>query len=503
MKKTIILKRIFHRDQWRYSIIFDYDRHLTALVKTIKGVKWSQSNKCWYANADEATLRSVFAVFREFADIDISDVSSGEKGIVSGTTDVSCFDKNAEVISSLPVRDKNILNQKVNPPVNKDKKISMYAPVVFTISEPDGRLVIKFTGRYDQEWIRELHTFGRPWFDKVTREWFLRWSQLAVDSLSDYFSSRGVEVIVKKKEIPVVIAGIRIEQGKEVRERTIGKLALEGIDIVRKYLEEKRYSNRTIGSYVACLELFFKYFNNNDPGEISEDDISEFIGDHVLKLGYSASYQNIIISAIKMFYNLNGKRIVNTDALKRPRRSRALPKVFSKEEIMEIFSATKNNKHKLILWLIYSCGLRRSEVINIKLTDLDRERGILNIREAKGNTNRMVPIPQKVWEKIGKYINSYKPVTYLFEGQTGGKYSAESVYAVFKRSLKFAGIKKDVGVHSLRHSYATHLHEGGLDIRYIQELLGHKSSRTTEIYTHVSRRNLFAIRSPIEDMELD
>jgi integrase/recombinase XerD len=155
-----------------------------------------------------------------------------------------------------------------------------------------------------------------------------------------------------------------------------------------------------------------------------------------------------------------------------------------------------------MLWLIYSCGLRRSEVTNIKLSDLDIERGILNIREGKGNVDRMVPIPEKVWEKIAAFRKTYNPATWLFEGQSGGRYSVESVYSVFKQSLKRAGINKDVGVHSLRHSYATHLHESGLDIRYIQELLGHKSTRTTEIYTHVSRRNLFAIRSPIEDMDI-
>ncbi|MEI6047799.1 MAG: tyrosine-type recombinase/integrase [Bacteroidota bacterium] len=503
MKKKIILKRIFHRDEWRYALFFDYDKNLDALVKSITGIKWSQSNRCWYAHDDEETLKKILAVFRESADIDISAIATGEKGKLSALTTVLQSKKKTEPTTTIPAPDEKALDEKAYLTVNKEKKISMYSPVLFTISETDGRLVIKFTGRSDPEWIGELKTYGRPWFDKVTREWFLRWSQLAVDSLSDYFSSRGVEVIVKKKEIPVVIAEIRNERGNEVRERSIGKAAAEGIDIVRKYLEEKRYSKRTIGSYLAGLELFFKYFNTSDPCQITDNDISEFIEDHILKLGYSASYQNIIISAIKMFYNLNDNRRVNTDSLKRPRRSRALPKVFSKEEIMEIFSATKNNKHKLILWLIYSCGLRRSEVINIKLTDLDKERGILNIREAKGNTNRMVPIPQKIWEKIGTYIKSYKPDIYLFEGQTGGKYSAESVYAVFKHSLKLAGIKKDVGVHSLRHSYATHLHEGGLDIRYIQELLGHKSSRTTEIYTHVSWRNLFAIRSPIEDMDLD
>ena len=269
-----------------------------------------------------------------------------------------------------------------------------------------------------------------------------------------------------------------------------------------RYLEEKRYSKRTCDSYLAHLVLFFKYFHDKDPLDIKEEEVSGFIDDHIIGLGYSASYQNIMISAIKIHFSLCGLRSFNTDSVERPRRSRALPKVFSKEEVMKIFSATRNNKHKMILWMIYSCGLRRSEVTNIKLTDLDAERGILHIREGKGNVDRMVPVSPKVWEKISIYIKGYNPITYLFEGQTGGKYSVESVYSVFKQSLRRAGIHKDVGVHCLRHSYATHLHESGLDIRYIQELLGHKSSRTTEIYTHVSRRNLLAIRSPIEDMDI-
>ena len=136
------------------------------------------------------------------------------------------------------------------------------------------------------------------------------------------------------------------------------------------------------------------------------------------------------------------------------------------------------------------------------MTDLDRDRSVLHIKEGKGRVDRIVPVSKKVWEKMDEYIDGFHPVKYLFEGQSGGRYSVESVYRVFKQALGRAGIKKDVGVHSLRHSYATHLHESGLDIRYIQELLGHKSSRTTEIYTHVSRRNLVVIRSPIEDMDV-
>ena len=116
--------------------------------------------------------------------------------------------------------------------------------------------------------------------------------------------------------------------------------------------------------------------------------------------------------------------------------------------------------------------------------------------------DRIVPVSPKVWVKVDEYIRSYGPLVYLFEGQGGDRYSVESVYNVFKQALRKAGIRKEVGVHSLRHSFATHLHESGLDIRYIQELLGHKSTRTTEIYTHVSRRNLVQVRSPIEDLDI-
>jgi integrase/recombinase XerD len=505
MKKKIILKRIFHRNEWRYAIIFDYDKKLDALVRSIRKVTWSQTNMCWYAGADEASLKQILNVFRESADIDISSISSGEKEKNILLSPVVKIDKEAEAdppaSDSIP-KEKSVENI-VNRPIIKVKKLSRFAPVLFTINETDGRLVIKFTGRYDEEWIRELNGFGRPFYDANRKEWLLPWSQLAVDSLSDYFSSRDVEVIVKKREVTGVLKELRDEQSREVRGRIPGESAMEAINLVRRYLEEKRYSKRTAMSYLSQLELFFKYYNDKDPFDIDEEDVSAFIDNHILGLGYSASYQNIMISAIKMYYSLCEERRMNLGSFERPRRSRALPKVFSKEEVMKIFSVTRNNKHKLILWLTYSCGLRRSEVINIKLTDLDTDRGVLHIREGKGNIDRMVPISKKVWDKINVYIKGYEPVTYLFEGQTGGKYSVESVYSVFKQSLKRAGIQKDVGIHCLRHSYATHLHESGLDIRYIQELLGHKSTRTTEIYTHVSRRNLFAIRSPIEDMEID
>ena len=348
-----------------------------------------------------------------------------------------------------------------------------------------------------------MDTYGKCYFDKRRKEFLLPWSEMTGHSLSDYFSSRGVGVKIIKPVVSESLKSARRELGDEIRGRVLGEKAIEHLDRMRRHLDEVRYSNRTNETYLALLEFFFKYFNGKDPLTITREEVSEFVYDFIITRGYSASYQNQMISAIKTFYKISGGGDLGSMLFERPRGSRVLPKVFSKDEVKKILNSTRNIKHKLLLWMIYSCGLRRSEITNILLNDLDRDRGVLHIREGKGRVDRIVPVSGKVWEKLDEYLAGFSPGKYLFEGQSGGRYSSESVYRVFKQALRRAGIRKDVGVHSLRHSYATHLHEGGLDIRYIQELLGHKSTRTTEIYTHVSRRNLTAIRSPIEDLDVN
>jgi site-specific recombinase XerD len=506
MKRIITIKRLFHHNEWRYGIYFDFDRNLSGIAKSITGSIWSQTNKCWHVPAEESVLKKILKAYRDVADIDISSIALPSAIKKSNET------THDELPEDFP---DNSCSQVFVPPPSSGEvgKVAViarkadgsgrYDPVSFSINEPDGRLIIRFLGRYDQEWVSELRSYRQVKYDNIRREWSLRWSQLTVDSLSDYFASKGINVIVKKPEPSKIIREIREDTGSGVRGRVLREEAEKGIEDVRRYLSERRYSVHTLNSYISHLEFFFKYFDQKDPGEISDKDIEGFMHDFIIANNYSASYQNQVISAVKIFYGHRGGRDINSSVFERPRRSRSLPKVFSKEEIMQIFNATKNGKHKLILWMVYSCGLRRSEVINIRLPDLDTARGTLHIREGKGNVDRMVPISPKIWEKIRSYIKSYKPSEYLFEGQSGGKYSVESVYNVFKKSLRNSGIKKDVGIHSLRHSYATHLHEGGLDIRFIQELLGHKSTRTTEIYTHVSRRDLLSIRSPIDDMEIE
>jgi integrase/recombinase XerD len=506
MKKTIILKRLFHRGKWRILIAFAYDDELSALVRQIENVRYSNTHKSWYADDNETILKQVFAVFRDKAEINISAITTSNEQKVPELPVVNIKSESPqEKDIKKPLKLDYYESPDILPDHRNVKKLvnrQRYSPVEFRINEHDGSLAIRFTGHYDAEWIDEIRSFGRFYFDKTTKEFLLPWSLMTVDSMSDYFTSRDVEVIVIRSAPTEALKIARRESGDEIRGRELGKKALEGLERMRRYLDEVRYSERTNESYLALLEFFFKYYNEKVPLDISMEEISEFIHDFIVKNGYSKSYQNQTISSIKTFYRISGRSHSDLEVFERPRRSRALPKVLSKEEVQRVLNATRNTKHKLLLWMIYSCGLRRSEITNIRLIDLDRDRSVLHIKEGKGRVDRIVPVSKKVWEKMDEYLGGYRPRKYLFEGQSGGRYSAESVYRVFKQALQSAGIKKDVGVHSLRHSYATHLHEGGLDIRYIQELLGHRSTRTTEIYTHVSRRNLVIIRSPIEDMDV-
>lgn len=485
--------------------MFDFDRQTDTLVRTIKGIIFSKTHSCWYVDDNEDSLKLILRTFKDFADVDISALTEGKR-----SSDIFQSEKNVSneyETASASGKDGIDRNEwfDIIPQESKIVKVvdrQRYDPVEFRINESDGRLAIRFTGFYNKEWVDEIKTFGKSYFDKGRKEFLLPWSGLVVDSLSDYFLSCGVEVKVIRSEVSAEEKLLRRGVVDEIRSRELGDKARAGLELMNLHLDELRYSGSTTESYLSHLELFFKYFNLKEPDQISNKEVSHFINNFIINNGYSGSYQNIMISAIKCYYSITGNGNVSFQVLERPKRSRALPKVFSKDEVRRILNATRNNKHKLLLWMIYSCGLRRSEVTNIMLTDLDRDRGILHIREGKGRVDRVVPVSEKVWEKIDEYVDGFGPLKYLFEGQGGGRYSVESVYRVFKQALWKAGIRKDVGVHSLRHSYATHLHESGLDIRYIQELLGHRSTRTTEIYTHVSRRNLVAIRSPIEDLDV-
>lgn len=276
---------------------------------------------------------------------------------------------------------------------------------------------------------------------------------------------------------------------------------IEEIEKFKKHLISKRYSDNTIKTYTEALRSFFIFFNQKEAKLINNDDIILYNNDYINKNKLSTSYQNQIVNAIKLYYSTIKEKSIEIEKIHRPRREKILPNVLSKAEVKKILEAHSNLKHKTMLSLIYSCGLRRSELLNLKLSDIDSHRNIVIIRQSKGKKDRIAPLSSKILALLREYYVVFKPKAWLFEGRfENEKYDERSLSNVLKQALDKTKITKPVSLHWLRHSYATHLLESGTDLRYIQELLGHSSSKTTEIYTHVSIKNLQQIKSPFDDL---
>ena len=269
---------------------------------------------------------------------------------------------------------------------------------------------------------------------------------------------------------------------------------------VRK-LELRRYSPNTIKNYIPAFRDFMNYFDK-PIDEISTEEIKNYLLYRIQKHKISGSYQNIIINAVKFYYEqvMEGER--TTYYIERPNKEFTLPKVLSEEEVQAILNNVENLKHKSMLMLTYSGGLRIGELINLQLTDIQSQRNTILIRGGKGKKDRLSILSPKLLPLLRAYYKTYKPVKWLFEGINGEQYSSRSAQQVLKQAVRRAGIKKKITMHTLRHSFATHLLENGTDLRYIQILLGHGSSKTTEIYTHVSTKSLQKIKSPLDNLNI-
>jgi integrase/recombinase XerD len=268
-----------------------------------------------------------------------------------------------------------------------------------------------------------------------------------------------------------------------------------------QWLYSKRYSASTIKTYSEALKSFLLFYNDISIEAITNEAVIKYNNEYILKNELSSSYQNQIVNAIKLFFSSIKAKTINPELIHRPKREKLLPNVLSKEEVKQILEAHNNIKHKAMLSLIYSCGLRCGELLNLKPIHIDSKRGIVLIKQAKGKKDRIAPLSIKILDLLRVYFKEYKPEKYLFEGQNvGTPYDARSLQLVLKQALEKTKITKPVTLHWLRHSYATHLLESGTDLRYIEELLGHKSSKTTEIYTHVSTNSIKQIKSPFDDL---
>jgi len=308
----------------------------------------------------------------------------------------------------------------------------------------DNKAVVKLIFDYDAALVARIRQeLPVAWWSRTMRCWYVEDQPQKIAALQNLGTEGG------QKTLPDVIAS---DDNAGILKR------------FSDYMRQKRYSSKTTNRYVECLRIFPNSHQSKHYLEIDNTDIAGFNKDYILAKKLSATYQGQFVNAIKLFYEKIPRKKIVIEELERPRTGSPLPHVLSKEDVARLISATANIKHKVILSLIYSCGLHRGELLNMRITDIDSKRNIINIRHAKGDKDRIVPLSDKILQLLREYVRQYKPKEWLLEGQIAGTQ------------------------HTLRHCYATHLLEAGMDIQYIQALLGHKHSKTTEIYTHVTTR---------------
>jgi site-specific recombinase XerD len=273
--------------------------------------------------------------------------------------------------------------------------------------------------------------------------------------------------------------------------------------VVIDKLKTLRYSESTIKIYKSFLSIFFTYHYAYEPQEITHEMIRAYMRYLVQEREVSESYQNQMINAIKFYYEkvLGGTQ--HSYFIDRPKKSKPLPVVLSQKETIQLLKSISNLKHKTILTVIYSCGLRVSELINLKLSSIYLEESKIHIVAAKGKKDRYVTLAERTKKLIEIYTEKYAPEQYLVEGQKGGQYTASSIRKFLQKYSIDAQITKKVTPHTLRHSFATHLLEKGISLRYIQYILGHQNSKTTEIYTHITQTGIENIKNPLDDFDFE
>ena len=279
------------------------------------------------------------------------------------------------------------------------------------------------------------------------------------------------------------------------------KVLKHTVKLPKGYLEQlvlKRYSQNTVKTYSSCFLKFVLFFMNQKLKTIGKEDINRFLLHLIEKEKVSSSTQNQYINAIKFYYEkvLGQEKMVFS--IERPNKAKKLPEVLTEQEVLMILKSTPNIKHKTILSLLYSGGLRIGELIGLRIQDVVWDKNYLFVRGGKGKKDRITLLSEHIAPLLKKYIESHKPNYWVIESPNRRQYSDSSIRAILRNSTKAAGLQKRVYPHMLRHSFATHLMEKGADLRYIQELLGHGSSKTTEIYTHVSKKSLANIKSPLD-----
>lgn len=546
------ISKISHRDQKRIKVAFPYNQHIAEIIKQLPNAQWSQTHRAWLISDSVESWEKLKSLFPDVEFIDTSSETTPNLPPIAAPTLVEIkkaaspqpnnIKRNTihievigrKIILKMPKNDADIkflltlryskwdklhyfwsvpnypgnLEMIKNYFGSRISELTVHEQVeTIGTSQPqkldkDEVLVFKTTTKrlklifgYIPELSRAIKKIPYHSWDTKNKWWSVPYSEQFLQEI--------------KQKIVELNLKLRYEEEPDIANRV---LRITPFDIpnyrycpdeYKMKLIELRYSEKTIKLYTGLFEEFINYYPTYDIKNIDETQIIKFLRFLVTERRISTTYQNQSINAIKFYYErvLGGQR--KFYFIERPNREKTLPLVLSTEEIIEILKATKNLKHRAILMTIYSAGLRISEAINLKIKDIDSQRMQIRVEQAKGKKDRYTLLSQKTLATLRTYFLAYKPKVWLFEGQEAGEpYSSRSIQNIFSAAVEKAGITKEVSVHTLRHSFATHLLENGTDLRYIQSLLGHESSKTTEIYTHVTTKGFDQIKSPLDKLDI-
>jgi integrase/recombinase XerD len=467
--------KIDYRGEDRLKVEFPYNDAIASQIRQIAGSVWSRSLRAWLI---PYTGDALGAFKKKFPDFELPTLEKETS-------------ETLQKVESLNL-------QPPIPPVSAVSPLQVVHPNDIIIEISPKQIWVKIPK--DETDIQFVRTFKYVRWDNSKFRWVIPNYGQNLSLLKNYFGTRITRIENTVFEQPKPISKV----GPEVTVTELAPLSsenLQEIEKFRQWMTQKRYSESSIKTYVMAITTFLRFIKPKTSAEANNEDMQRFVYQYMIPRKLSFSYQNQAVNAAKLFFKTIRGSLLITEQLDRPRSEHKLPNVLSKEEVLKILQALINQKHRTMLSLIYACGLRRGELLNLKPENVDSQRHLLMILNAKGKKDRVIPISDKVITMLRDYYKAYRPKVWLFEGQESGEqYSEKSIQSVLKQAIEKAKISKPVTLHWLRHSYATHLLEAGTDLRYIQELLGHKSSKTTEIYTHVTEKSLQKIKSPFDDL---
>lgn len=560
------LSSIFHRNENRIKVDFPYNQQLASVLKTLHDARWSKTHRAWHIPIDELNeLIELFPEIKfevtEITKLQNSIVETTSTNLISESSIIVALQEKPmfgppqqyydfskiyievlgrKILLKMPKNNADIKFIQTlrfsrwekenfqwavpNYPGNLEMMKNYFGDRIFKIIEheqisinevestknvnkaerrrPNEVLVIKTTKKrlkllfgYLPELSKTIKTFPYHVWDSKNKWWTVPYSEQFLNEIKQRIAD--LNLVLRYEE----------EEQAEGRVQRITPYDLANYrycpeEFLMK-LKELRYSPKTIKVYKESFEEFINFYPTYDIKNIDETLIIKFLRFLVTERKISTSYQNQSINAIKFYYErvLGGQRKIYF--IDRPIKEKTLPIVLNTDEVKHILAATTNIKHKAILMVIYSAGLRISEAVGLKIKDVDSQRMQIRVEQSKGKKDRYTLLSLKALAILREYFKEHRPKEWLFEGITeGAQYSTRSIQQVFKDSVERAGIKKDVSVHTLRHSFATHLLENGTDLRYIQSLLGHENSKTTEVYTHVTTKGFDQIKSPLDNLDI-